>query len=108
MAKNLRPQRPWAEGKPNAIVLRKEHNKIMIPTEILPCDQGITQPSSKKRPPSIVENGYRDPQLEGVQRVRDLGALRPTWGSVSTSDPSPGAQGAMWKWRRKECKNQRG
>lgn len=56
VAKNLRPDRPWAWGKPNAAVLLKEHNKIMIPPEVLPCDQGITQPSSKKLPPSIVEN----------------------------------------------------
>lgn len=43
-------------GEPSAIVLLKERDKIMIPTDILLCDQGTTQPSSKKLPPSIDKN----------------------------------------------------
>ena len=39
--------------------------------------QDLAQPSSEKLPPAADGNKYRDPQPDIMQRVRDLGTLRP-------------------------------
>lgn len=41
--------------------------------------QCLTQLLFKKLPPAGDGNEYRDPQLDRVQRVKELGALSPRW-----------------------------
>jgi hypothetical protein len=48
----------------------------MAPNDIL-IDECLGQPSSEKLPPAVDGNKHRDPQLDNVQRLRDLEALSP-------------------------------
>jgi hypothetical protein len=50
--------------------------------------QCVTQPSSEKLPPEADGNKYRNPQMDNVQNVRDLGTLSPKWNVFTKSLPS--------------------
>jgi hypothetical protein len=40
-------------------------------------DQCLNHPSSEKLPPASDGSKFRDPELDNVQRLRDLGAFSP-------------------------------
>lgn len=45
----------------------------------MPIDHCLTQPSSEMLPPAVEGNKYRDPQLDSVQSIKNLGKLSPKW-----------------------------
>ena len=88
--KDLRLGRYGSRGKPNTTDSLKGSSNKMIPnTILLDSYQCLAQPSSERLPPAADGSRYRDPQLDNVQRVRDLGTVGPTWAALSSLNSSP-------------------
>jgi hypothetical protein len=60
-------------------------------------DQCLSQPSSEKLSPAVDGNKYRDPQRDGMQRVRDLGILSLKWDAPS--NPTGGQRTLKRRWK---------
>lgn len=75
----------------------------MTPNKLsaLLIDQHLAQSSSGKCPPAVDGDKYRDPHLDNVQRVRDLGTLSPEWDGLVKTTLHTGAQGTLEKRRLK-------
>lgn len=69
----------------------------MPPNDTLLIDHCLAHPLSEKFPPAENGSKYKDPQIDSVQRMKDLGTLVPN--RRPPSNPSIQVSGTLWKRR---------